>query len=146
MSTNVGLFLAAALPPALSSGKPSLVLSYVCQIDDISVRFTVPYLGESLVRSYPAYILMFDNQPCQAPIKELHLGDWFIGSELSKLCRGFECRGPLKGESGDDDGLVFGSVHVGYQGASQSDAVDDKDDIDNRQTSTFIHLLSHSSS
>lgn len=28
MSTKVGLFLAAALPPALSSGKPGLVRSY----------------------------------------------------------------------------------------------------------------------
>jgi hypothetical protein len=146
MSTNVGLFLAAALPPALSSGKPSLVLSYICQIDDISVRFPLSYLGESLVGGYPAYILMFDHQPRQAPIKEFHLGDWFIGSEVSKLCRGFKCRGPLKGESGDGDGLVLGSVHVVYRGASQSDVVDGRDDIDNRQTSTFIHLFSRYSS
>ena len=89
---------------------------------------------------------MFDHQPCQAPIKEFHLGDWFIGSEASKLCRGLKCRGPLKGESGDDDGLVFGSVHVVYRDASQSDVVDDKDDIDNRKTSTFIHLFFHYSS
>lgn len=146
MSTNVGLFLAAALPPALSSGKPSLILSCICQIDDMSVRFSLPYLGESLVRSYPAYILMFDHQPRQAPIKEFHSRDWFIGSEASKLCRGFKCRGPLERESGDGDGLVFGSVHVVFGGASQSGAVDGKDDIDNRQTSTFIHLFSHYSS
>ena len=48
----------------------------------------------------------------------------------------------MKRESGDGDGLVFGSVHIVFGDASQSDAVDGKDDIDNRQTSAFIHLFS----
>ncbi len=88
MSTKVGLFLAAALPPALSSGKPGLVLScdlvsYLCLYPGEVTRV---YLGEPLIRRHLADITVLGDKPRQSAIEKLDLGNWSSLAKAGVLC------------------------------------------------------------
>lgn len=75
MSTKVGLALAAALPPALNSGKPGLSRTW-CHVSwsDLLPRGRIseeePYLGQPVVSCDLCDIFVFGDKPGQAAVEQ----------------------------------------------------------------------------